>query len=832
MKRALIVTASVVAGLLVTGTIAWWIFLAMWVPTQGKARLEAELERRFPIEVSLGAVRYEFARGIVVEHVRVKDRASREPRLIAPLMRLRVGWLDLLLQRDVAFRLHAEVDMPCQTEMEVTGRYDLRRQSLTLDAETTGRPLVWTTPDLQIRTGASVKAHALAPRQPGEPWAGETVISLHNGTAEGASLKTLQAVTGIEGTARLTADALDIEALSGTTLGSRWTVKGTVAPLSDPSVELLVSAHADLKPLMALVPNLEAQIKLSGPADLLAVVRGPLRPMPRLDMLARVELRGATLVIPNLKAPITEMNGRLDYDVIGRTLSISDGRLRLLDQRTALSGIIRFLDPITVLLAIKGTLPLEVFSGMLPADGALKELGGLAAVDVDLQGSLTSLSVRGEVNLREARARLSALAHPIEHLTGRLVFEPGRIEARETSFALDQQPMSLTWRVTFEPEPVIAATLGIPHGTLETSARVTPKEIVVEAAQLTFYDSQLSFKGSIGRAAPRRSRLTLAGTVQMADLTRVPFLPTQRLEPWKLTGAATMTASFEGPLDAWQDAQLRGQLSAPQLGVRDVPVEQLTCEFEQQERTLRVRVPSALIADGKFQGQVTVRHRPADAEYAAEADLVGLQLAKLAHVVPAWREREVTGTASAHALVTGMWKARATWQGEGWLNASGERLADMPLLDKVLRGLFGVLGDRLGLEPLRRAQITQASVTWRLSQERLTTEDLRLGGVAGTEPVAIYARGSVGLDQTLDFVIEPELSEGIVLQSPTTSTLATAVLKAAGQLERLRRLIGRHRLTGTLNKPEYKFEYGTGEVLKQIAPAPSDLLQGILKSLQ
>ncbi|MDP3703774.1 MAG: hypothetical protein Q8R78_05245, partial [Candidatus Omnitrophota bacterium] len=261
-------------------------------------------------------------------------------------------------------------------------------------------------------------------------------------------------------------------------------------------------------------------------------------------------------------------------------------------------------------------------------------------------------------------------------------------------------------------------------------------------------------------------------------------------------------------------------------------VEQLTCEVGQADHTLRVRIPSALIGNGKFQGELAIEHTPHGADYVAQADLIGLHLERLAQVIPAWRSRSVTGTASAHALMTGTWETRPTWRGEGWLNASGEQLGDLPLLDKVFRGLFGVLGERLGLDSLRRAQITQASLTWRLADQRFRTEDLRLGGVSGTEPVAIYARGSVGLDQTLDFVIEPELSEGTVLEAPTTSTLASTILKAAGQLERLRRLIGRHRLVGTLKEPDYRFEVGPQETMKQITPGPTELLQGIIDSLR
>jgi hypothetical protein len=237
------------------------------------------------------------------------------------------------------------------------------------------------------------------------------------------------------------------------------------------------------------------------------------------------------------------------------------------------------------------------------------------------------------------------------------------------------------------------------------------------------------------------------------------------------------------------------------------------------------------VAGGQAHADLTVEHRPTGHAFATELDLAGLQLERLAQTIPAWRDRPIRGTASAHAVLTGDWAARASWRGSGWLNASGEHLGEVPLLQKVFRGIFGLLGERLGLESLRRAQVTQASVTWRLSQERVATDDLRLGGLAGTDPVAVYARGSVGLDQTLDFVIEPELAEGTLLQAPATATFAGTILKAAGQFERFRRLVGRHRLTGTLKEPNYRFEYSVQETAAQLVPAAGEALQGLLDFL-
>ena len=177
----------------------------------------------------------------------------------------------------------------------------------------------------------------------------------------------------------------------------------------------------------------------------------------------------------------------------------------------------------------------------------------------------------------------------------------------------------------------------------------------------------------------------------------------------------------------------------------------------------------------------------------------------------------------------GSWADPTSLRGDGWLRATGEHLAELPLLDQILRGFFGALANQLGLASFRKAQITEIAGQWRLAQARLSTEDLRLSGVSGDQPMTIDLHGSVGLDQTLDVSVEPDLSEQLVLEAPNTSTVARTFLKTLGGLERLRRLVGRHHLGGTLDNPQYKFEFTPEQLLSQVLPGG---LERLLESLR
>jgi hypothetical protein len=876
-RRILLIGGVLTAAIVLVTSLAIWGALSLWLPTEGKARLIGMVEGRTPTDLSIGTVRYRPLQGIVLTDVRVVGRDTQELWGVAPMIRVQVGWLTLALSRRLVFRADAVLEWPVQTTLTLSGRYHLRDQSLSLDGRTTDLPLrtltapltrhvpaplndgtlrvqlhlrrsppgpaaitgriegsrvTWETPSWSLRGDVALEGTAIPPLLAGDRWMVEGDVTLRRATLEG--LATIGTIEHLEGRAHVGPERAEIREVNGTALGSRWTLDGIVTMPPHASVEARLTSRATLAPLTAALPALTGTWQPKGLADLQAVCRGPLQPTVSLDCLASADIHEAALAGSKLTYPLTHMTGRLRYDLLARRLAIDHLTARLQGEPLTLSGDVELWQPWWLGVHVSGVVPLEMARPWLPpANSPVSGLGGVAAFDLAISGPSTALSYTGELVLRDGMATLAKPAITLERAVASVRFSPHRIEVTDATLTANGQPVTLSAAIEPAEIPRLAATIGFPRGRLWFDSRVTPADVLIDDGRLTLNASQLEIRGRIARRDDHLSAVDVSGAIELAEMSRLPWLPLPALETWRLEGVSAVEGQFRGRFSDWPAAGIQGRLRADRLRVRDIPVEQVTITLEQRDGVLRVRVPSSLIAQGKTWGELTIEHRRQAPPGTAllQADVTGLQLSTLAQAIPAWRSRSLTGTASARALVSGAWGAPSTWRGEGWLNASGERLADLPLLDKVFRGLFGVLGDRLGLESLRRAQITQASLRWRLAEERVHTDDLRLAGMAGTEPVAIYAKGSVGLDRTLDFVIEPELSEGVMVQAPTTSTLASAILRAAGGLERLRRLIGRHRLTGTVDDPDYRFELTTQEIFKQLAPGPGDLLQQLFNAV-
>jgi len=870
-RRIVFLGIGVVLTALCIGALTCWFFLSSWVPTHGKTLLIRALEQRGRWKVSVDTVRYEPFRGLLLTNLRVVDPGSDELWLAAPAMGIRLNWFDALIRRRLTFAGHAPLEVPCQTALRFSGRYDLRAQSLALEMETTdaslrtlapplirrlptslkegtvrlalsvttqpgsppmvagrviGAQLLWITPTFRFTGDATISGTARAPARAGAGWDLDAGIALRRGTLEG--LPPLPAITDVNGAARLTREQLTIEQMTATALGSTWRLEGTVTTSAPSSFELLLTSQADL----ALLSSLQQEWHASGIADIQAVCRGPLQPHLTPDCLVRADLQDAGLTGPRLRHPLTHLAGRLEYDHLARRLTAAPLQATVLGATLVARGDYRLANPPQLSLALSGMLPLDFLKEWLPSQLAVQEVGGLAGLDLRVEGSLEDLRWTGQVELREASAQRATFPKKVARVTALVLLGEQQIDVREATLHLDGQPLTLAGTLALAEPHTLTATVGFSQGTLSLQGRLEPEEVLIDQADLQLQRSRLGVRGRLARTATQPSELVASGTLDVAELSALPLPLASFASQWSLHGMSTVDAQFDGPLATWPDAVIEGRVQAERLTVRDMPLERLICTLEQRDRILRVRLPVALVAEGKLTGEFTLEHGRQTPTFLLQTDLTGLQLATLAQAIPSWRTRELSGSASGHLLLSGAWGDRPSWRGEGWINASGERLGDLPLLAALFRGMFGGLADRLGLETLRRARITQASLRWTLARERFRTDDLRLGAVAGTEPIAVYATGSVGFDQTVDFVIQPELSEGVVLEAPTTSALARAVLKTAGQLDRLRRLIGRHRLTGTLAHPDYRFEFGTQETLQQIAPAPVDLLRDLLKTIR
>ena len=762
VRRRALTCLLFLGALLLILTLAASSWLALWIPSHGARWLEQTLEQRLPVDATIRRLRYTPWDGLTVEELSATDRQTALPVCRATHIKARIGLLPLLLQRQVAFHVTAALSVPAETRLTVSGRYDPRSGRGAIDLLTS---------DLLVSRIAPEMARRFPDLTEGTLRL-KCSVSWHPNADLAVSGRLVgTAVAWQRGALRVTGDVI----VSG---------RGTRL-LSQP-------APWDL--------NLFIEVD-HGAASGLAVP-------------GRLEAVSGTLHLINTQLHVDRLQGRL-----------SSGTWNVQGDLTLDSN-----PQVDVLL--RADLDLLTMATLIDPNLAPWRPNAKVNLSMICRGPLArwpDLEIMARADLQQASIRHPQFpALQLEGVAGRLVYDhlPRQLVVESLNGQVNHQPLTLTGQIRLVEPPHLTGHVRIGEAALALDLIQRADRVSIQSADLTLGASRLSGQGHLSRAPSLPSRLTASGVIHLPDLLHIPWVDLSRLEPWHVDGKADVQFRITAPFNDWPSATVTGLVRSDQLSLHEFPVQGLTAELEQAERRFWIRSVSAMVAGGKFTGEFLLLQPPDIPRYLIECNWTRADLAQVAAAVPAWKTRDLRGTISAHASLLGVRRDLSTLHGQGWLHADGERLAELPILDRLFLGVFGALADRLGLASLRKAQLVEVGGQWQVAQQRVSTQDLRLTGMSLGEPITVYTQGSVGFDQTLDLTVEPELSEQLMLKAPNVSALGGTLVRMVGRVEQLRSFVGRHHIGGTLDKPEYRFEFNLDQLLNRVLPSGiGDLLQ-------
>jgi hypothetical protein len=127
-------------------------------------------------------------------------------------------------------------------------------------------------------------------------------------------------------------------------------------------------------------------------------------------------------------------------------------------------------------------------------------------------------------------------------------------------------------------------------------------------------------------------------------------------------------------------------------------------------------------------------------------------------------------------------------------------LGPMPLLTPLLGDIYSILRDTM-IAPENRVNISQAYGEFTIKNRRISTHNALLWG----NNIAIYGDGHMDFDGTIDFTLENKFTQSPIQQVGNWQTTLRDTIIRFGKA------LGKARLKGTLQKPEWKFDYFDNE---------------------
>ncbi len=147
---------------------------------------------------------------------------------------------------------------------------------------------------------------------------------------------------------------------------------------------------------------------------------------------------------------------------------------------------------------------------------------------------------------------------------------------------------------------------------------------------------------------------------------------------------------------------------------------------------------------------------------------------------------KVKGIIASKATLNGYLDDKDSLKGNGWVQVTEGYLGKFPVVADLLDSILGI--------PPEYLILTDAFGNFSVSDKRIYTRDFKIL----SQKAALIWEGSVGFDSTLDFNVTGRFAEDITTKFTTFGKIASAILYEAGAY------MVEVRLTGTIEKPEYK----------------------------
>jgi len=469
----------------------------------------------------------------------------------------------------------------------------------------------------------------------------------------------------------------------------------------------------------------------------------------------------------------------------------------------------------------------EDFYGVLPASLILFNPQGRVALTAHWQGPLpldaatpwTAWPLTATLRIDEGALVVPGLRpESLQAMTGTMQYAQDRLEIPLLTFTHADRAYTLTATAQdLSTQPHLVAHLEGPAFRGHLEATLSPQRLNVARLAVTSRHSQLVLAGELTPTTPSQLNLAGRGTLTLADLAAWP-VTAQVLTDWPLTGTLPLTFTLQGTPQA---PRAHVQWRASDLHLRELPVHLNHGELRWDEHGFTVPRLELLVADGRVtlsDGALGVpRHQQAcHGTFAVD----GVQLEPLVRTLWPARERYPTGVLTAAATLRGDRCEPSALQGSGEFHIRDARLGSIPLLDKVFWGLLGALADRLDYPELRQAELVEAVGTWRLAEGKITTDKTLVIATYAGSRIPIIFEGWVGLDHQLNVLVDAQVPADVLQYAPGVPATLRNMFRAVSILHNMTRLVGRQRITGTLERPVSSFEFSFEELANQLlAPA-------------
>lgn len=402
----------------------------------------------------------------------------------------------------------------------------------------------------------------------------------------------------------------------------------------------------------------------------------------------------------------------------------------------------------------------------------------------------------------------------IEKLNGIVNIAAKAVKTDGISFVLNGESCTLSIDMA-DPFDDFSFWLKLSSPNINLACSLSKENMLYKIAELRggILNSSLELSGEMllpDNSGPKNEKtpvLSLYGKISLETSDVSPFAPDKlkdALVLLKPEGRIESSIYFNGNPENMRDCEVDIKAKAVYLKVRDFTIDDIYLALRLKDGLLEIPVIKARPYGGVLMSSAKLNIAETEMPYEMSCRLGNINITSIIKNT-ALGDKDIKGFLSSEFALEGDLRDAVSARGSGKIFINNANLGPMPLLTPLLGHLYGYFQHML--PEFKKIDITRGSCNFHVSDRRVMTENLVLWG----NIISIHARGYIDFDRNLDFEVENKISETEEAEKLDWQTTLQEIIVGFGKL------MGKARLTGTLENPKWKFQYlgGAQNVLKE-----------------
>lgn len=499
---------------------------------------------------------------------------------------------------------------------------------------------------------------------------------------------------------------------------------------------------------------------------------------------------------------IKNINGRLSFDNSGLsseklTASVLglpvEAKLTLVNFKAPLFNInlnssLR-LDSLPAILKDK-------FNFVFP--GALEGSANLFLTIENRPADKETLKIAGYLDFLGAAVKLEKVKRAFEDIQGRLEFSSDQLKWSGLTFRYLDGSYKTSGKLTDFKSPQVELGLTSEKFYLDSSFSINNKQIKLEKAAGKYYNSEFALGGNINTQEAPLIYADIEGNLKL-DLEDAPRLLEKfknQIEQARLEGRVDAQFNLKGNLNDIKNCAIQANLTGVYIRAYGLKAEDLRLDYAQAGGVSRILAARAFFYGGSLELNAEADLKPADFVYGINLNLKDVKIGELKEDTAA-KKQDLAGNIQAALTLQAQGNDISKLNGRGNIFIGDGKLWEL--------NLFKGLGSLIFVKDFSSIVFHEASCDFTIQDKSVSSANLSLKSSITELSGALR----IGFDSSIEASLNVKILDEAVPLSGTFKDITSLIAGGAGQF-------GLIRISGTLKEPKYKFQPAVVNIIKGI----------------